>query len=267
MGDMQPLEYKNIGSEEHLTFDSIRRLVLKQLTELSEREAKKHIEECHRCEGIFVSLTRPSEIRKDYSNRRNNVTLIGGVTAVLLLILIAGSFLYFGGSSKGMTRSVNKAANSTDTNESVPDTEIQEVAPVLEAIDTLAQLSEEPAVESPTSPDKQFDTYIETEQSQPRIKLRGIYGKITGNGEPLPGVTVMVPGSNTARISDPGGKYYIQVPRNTRRLVFIYQGRQLVKELDPSDRRLDIHLKTEEMTYPPSESSNNEGVESITGTP
>ena len=36
MGDMQPLEYKNIGSEEHLTFDSIRRLVLNQLSDSSD---------------------------------------------------------------------------------------------------------------------------------------------------------------------------------------------------------------------------------------
>ena len=265
MGDMQPLEYKNIGGEEHLTFDSIRRLALRQLTELSEREAKKHIEDCPRCNGIHTSLARPSEIRKDFSNKRNNLTLIGGVAAVVLLILLAGSFLYYGGSSKGgAVISAPEISANPDLPEEV--LEIQEVAPVLEAIDTIAQLSEEPAVESPTAPDKQFDTYIEKEQSQPRIKLRGIYGKITGNGEPLPGVTVKVPGSSSARVSDTGGKYYIQVPRNTRRLVFIYQGRQLVKDLDPSDRRLDIHLKTDELAFPPSESSNNETIDTTIGT-
>ena len=148
-----------------------------------------------------------------------------------------------------------ETADQSNNNETSPEPEGQVVAPVLEAIDTLSQINDEPEVEAPVAPNKQFDSYIETEQSQPHLRLWGIYGKITGNGQPLAGVTVMVPGSSTARVSDQGGKYYIQVPRNTRELVFIYQGRQLVKELDPDSRRLDIHLKMNEMTYPEPESS------------
>jgi hypothetical protein len=262
MGNMQPLEYKNIGSEEHLTFDSIRRLVLNELSDLSEREARKHIEECFRCKGIYDSLATPSEIRKGYSYKKNTLTLIGGVVTVILLIGLAGSFLYFGGSSKGMKEKRAESGYLPNIVEEAKKSEIrQEIAPVMEAIDTLSQISDEPEVETPVAPNKLFDNYIEAEQAQPRIKLRGIYGKITGNGKPLPGVTVMIPGSSTAKITDPGGKYYIQVPQNTRSLVFIYQGRQLVKRLDPNSRRLDIYLRTEEMSFPEPGSSETESAD------
>ena len=264
MGDMQPLEYKNIGSEEHLTFDSIRRLVLNELSELSEREARKHIEDCFRCKSIFDSLATPSEVRKGYSYKRNTLTLIGGVLSVILLIAFVGSFLYFGGASKIKDEKRAESPYLTDMVEKSNESEEkEEVAPVIEALDTLSQISDEPDVEAPVAPNKQFDNYIETEQAQPRIKLRGIYGKITGNGQPLPGVTVMVPGSNTAKVSDPGGKYYIQVPRNTSSLLFIYQGRQLVKPLDPDSRRLDIYLKTEEMSYPEPTASESEAADTF----
>lgn len=246
---MQPLEYKTIGSVKHLTFDSIRRLVLHELSDISERDATKHISECPRCKSIHTSLASPSEIRKDHSQNRHIYTLIGGVLLVVALIGLAASFIYFGSSKKPEEQAVEATSDLLDFRE--PDqTNVSElVAPVLEAIDTLSQINEEPVIADSTST-KHFDHYIEQEQKNPSVKLRGIYGKITGNGQPLPGVTIMVPGSSKARVSDPGGKYYIQVPRHTRSLLFIYQGRQLVKPLDPKSRRLDIHLKTEIMTYP-----------------
>ena len=107
--------------------------------------------------------------------------------------------------------------------------------------------------ELPTN--KQFDEYIEKEQTQNRVKLRGIYGKITANGKPLPGVTVIVPGSRSGRVSDAGGKYYIQVPRGANSLLFIYQGKQLRKPLDDDKRRLDINLKLESLPFPESADS------------
>jgi len=245
------LEYKNIGSDRHLTFDSIRRLVLHELSDLSKREAKKHIDECYRCKSIHESLASPSEIIKDHSQNRNNTIMIGGVLLVVALIGLAASFLYFGSLSKAPEANVVESASGLQDILAANETESSElVAPILEAIDTLSQINDEPAVTDSLTASKQFDDYIEKELEQPTIKLRGIYGKITGDGQPLPGVTIMVPGSKKARISDAGGKYYIQVPRNTRSLVFIYQGRQLVKRLDPQSRRLDIHLKTKSMAYP-----------------
>lgn len=248
---MQPLEYKNIGNEEHLTFDSIRRLVLNELSEPSERDAKQHIYQCYRCKSIHESLTSPSAIRKDHSQNLNITKMVAGILLVVALMGFAAAFLYFGSTSAVREQSTAVAEpgppESTEPDQSESS---EQVAPVLEAIDTLSQINDEPAVVDPLATDKQFDSYIETEQGTPIVKLRGIYGKITGDGQPLPGVTIMVPGSRTARVSDAGGKYYIQVPRNTSSLVFIYQGRQLVKPLQPGSRRLDIHLKTENMTYP-----------------
>lgn len=245
---MQPLEYRNIGSEEHLTFGSIRRLVFHELSDISAREANRHIADCQRCQSIHESLVRPSEVKKDHSTSVVTRMLVG-ILLVVALMGLAASFLYFGGSSKADEKKTETIPDSPgiDSGDAI---ENNASAPVLEVIDTMAQVSDEPAIETTFGANKQFDSYIETEQEHPRIRLRGIYGKITGNGEPLAGVTVMVPGGSTAKISDPGGKYYIQVPRNTTSLVFIYQGKQLVKELDPTSRRLDIHLRTEEMASP-----------------
>jgi hypothetical protein len=251
---MQPLEYKNIGGNEHLTFDSIRRLVLHELSELSGREAAKHIESCERCRGIYQSLAKPDEIRQSHAKRPVVRPMIVGVLLVMVLVAAAASILYFGSESKPVEHKKADTALPLGAEiEEFPESqqEIEKtVAPILEAIDTLSQINEEPEVEPQLPTNKQFDQYIEKEQVQPRIRLRGIYGKITADGQPLPGVTVKVPGSNSSRVSDDGGKYYIQVPRNTKSLVFIHHGKQLIKNLDPNSRRLDIHLKSESLSYP-----------------
>lgn len=250
---MQPLDYKNIGGEEHLTFDSIRKLVLHELSELSEREAKKHMEHCMRCRDIYQSLASPNEVRQSFSDNRTVKPMVVGLLSVVGLIGAAASILYFGSESKPVEETTTEAPVPYSGNqdfEEVQESNEEAVAPVIEAIDTLAQISEEPAVESPLPTNKQFDQYIEKEQNQPRIKLWGIYGKITADGQPLPGVTVRVPGSNSGKMTDEGGKYYIQVPRNTKSLVFIYQGQQFVKNLDPVSRRLDIYFRSEENQDP-----------------
>lgn len=250
---MQPLEYKNIGGKEHLTFDSIRRLVLHELTDLSEREAKKHIDNCIRCQGIYMSLAKPSEVRQSDSNNYVFKPMIMGILLVIVLIGTAASILYFGSESKSAEKTMVELPKITELDQQsmpeIPEEESQ-AAPVMEAIDTLSQINEEPELEPSLPTNKQFDEYIEKEQSQPRVRLRGIYGKITADGQPLPGVSVMVPGARRGRISDEGGKYYIQVPRDTRSLIFIYRGKQLVKDLDPDSRRLDIYLKSESFSYP-----------------
>ena len=227
---MQPLEYKNIGSEKHLTFGSIRRLVLNELSDLSQREAKKHINNCYRCKGIHESLISPASIRREHPRNLNVPTLIGGLVSVILLMAMVASFLYFGSSSRPIQETQGGSITQSETEGANQEIErSQEVDPVMEAIDTMSQVVEEPEVTDPLTDDnKQFDKYIEEEQPvQQVVRLRGIYGLITGDGKPLPGVTVMVPGSKRAKISDTGGKYYIQVPRNARSLVFIYQGKQL----------------------------------------
>jgi len=253
MGNMQPLEYKTIGNEQHLTFNSIRSLVLHELSDLSERDAKKHIEDCYRCKSIQECLTSPAQIRKGQSQNQNNYTIIGGLMLVVLLIGLAASFLYFGSSSE-LNKGINEP-NSEFTGAAETKNSTEQLLPALEAIDTLSQINDEPAVTDSLTTNKLFDQYIEKEVERPSVKMRGIYGKITGNGQPLPGVTIMVPGSSKARISDGAGKYYIQIPQKTRSLIFIYQGRQLVKQLEPRSRRLDIHLKTEDMVYPEKKST------------
>jgi len=248
---MQPLEYKNIGSEEHLTFDSIRRLALHELSELSEREAKNHIEECERCKGIYASLITPNEIRQQNAPVAKVSPMLVGIVSVFVLIGLAASVLYFGAESKAPEKVAQaNPETSTTSSEIAEEPEVTPVAPIIEAIDTLAQVSEEPEVEPSLPTNKQFDEYIEKEQTQTRVKLKGIYGKITADGKPLPGVTVLVPGSRSGRVSDTGGKYYIQVPRNANALLFIYQGKQLLKDLDPDKRRLDLNLKSESLDYP-----------------
>lgn len=257
MGDMQLLEYKTIGSENHLTFDSIRRLVLHELSDLSERDAKKHIDVCYRCKSIHECLASPSEIRKDHSQNRNIPTIIAGVLLVVALVGLAASFLYFGSSSKELGGNAVDAISEIQNTAPDEKESSDQAAPVLEAIDSLSQINDEPAIADSLTT-KQFDHYIEKEQVLPIVRLRGIYGKITGNGQPLPGVTIMVPGSNKARLSDAGGKYYIQVPRNTKSLIFIYQGKHLIKQLDPQSRRLDIRLKTGNMDYTDRKTTNIE---------
>jgi hypothetical protein len=111
----------------------------------------------------------------------------------------------------------------------------------------VTRTNEEPVAEPELPTNKQFDQYIEKEQREPQVRLRGIYGEITADGTPLPGVTVKVPGSGPGRVTDEDGKYYIQVPRDTKSLLFIYRGKQLTKELDPDRRRLDIRLRSESL--------------------
>ncbi len=233
-----------------------------ELSELSEREALKHIETCSRCREIYLSLAKPDEIRQSYSKRPVVRPMIVGLLLVFAVVVAATSFLYFGSESKPVDNVMVDAPISLGSEiDEFSEGEVsmeKEVAPILEAIDTLSQINEEPEENPPLPTNKQFDQYIEKEQVQPRIKLRGIYGKITADGQPLSGVTVRVPGSNSGRISDDGGKYYIQVPRNTKTLLFIYQGKQLVKNLDPDSRRLDIYLKSESLSFPESQEPENQ---------
>ncbi len=251
---MRPLEYKNIGEEKHLTFDSIRRMVLKELSDLAEKEASDHIQQCPRCRSIQQSLAYPADSRK---NAPVELQLPRFLWVALILISIAGlvmaAFFYLKEPKEPLTEELPiedaQATVVPNPDEQVPPE--SEVAPVLEAIDTLSQINEEP----PTLPDavsanKKFDNYIEKPPNQVQNRVRGIYGKITNNGDPVSGVTVMTPGSNKAKVTDHTGKYYIQVSNRARSLIFIYQGKQVVKTIPSNSRRLDLQLNFEEMTYP-----------------
>ncbi len=245
---MRPLDYKTIGEENHLTFDSIRRYVLKELSQLGEEEAKSHIEGCPRCRSIEQSLAFPSSYRRNNIQDRYMPKVWWGVLLFVLALGILTTYFV-------LRNSPSEPVSLQEVNIPIANSEAEvpvesEAAPVLEAIDTLSQITDEPTVADPISTNKKFDNYIEKPQNQPQPQVRGIYGKITQDGQPVPGVTVMTPGSSKARITDATGKYYIQVPSYAKSLIFIYQGKQLVKGISSSSRRLDLQLNGEDMTYP-----------------
>ena len=249
---MRPLEYKYIGEERHLTYDSIRRLVLKELSNLGEAEALEHISQCPRCRSIQHSLAYPAESRK--SSLSYQIPKVWWIAALLVsltgMVLAAVYFLKDQSQPVSEVMEMEVPPGDLGTVDELPD-QTEEVAPVLEAIDTMSEITDEPpTLPDPVSPNKKFDDYIEQPKNQVQNRLRGIYGKITNDGQPVSGVTVMTPGSNTARISDHNGKYYIQVSTRTKSLIFIYQGKQVVKSIDPNSRRLDLQLNIEEMSYP-----------------
>jgi hypothetical protein len=56
-------------------------------------------------------------------------------------------------------------------------------------------------------------------------QTRNITGKITGEtGEGLPGVTVLVKGTNTGTTTDPNGSYALQLPAGANTLVISFVG-------------------------------------------
>jgi len=262
---MQPLEYKYIGNEEHLTFDSIRRLVFNQLSNLCELEANQHIEDCYRCRSIHESLASPAGIRKNNSAGNIGSKVFAAILLVMVSVGLAVSFLYFGDPanlSKLVSWSLLKIQKGAITKltpnppqiEFTDDLKRIAAAPVLITIDSLTRVSAKPDIGIDSGVNKQFDDYIGTEAGNAETALKGIYGKISANGEPLQGVTIMAPDSRTAKVSNPSGNYYIQVPSSTTSLVYIYQGKQLIKELDSISRRHDINLKIDTMEYPEIES-------------
>lgn len=86
---------------------------------------------------------------------------------------------------------------------------------------------------------------------KPAGATRRIYGKITldKSGEQLGGVNIMVPGTPVAKISNPNGGYTIEVPANTRELVFIYRGKKLVKRINSENSLMNVVLNLESMQY------------------
>ncbi len=244
--EMRALDYKLVKGQKHLTYDTIRRFVLDELSKLSRDEANSHIQTCPRCRSIKYCLTNPHRApRKGFS--LNIPTKVWWAALILLLIsgvVIAASVLF-----KPVPADPVSFQEPVVENAPIQAPVESEAAPVLEAIDTLSEAVDEPQV-SEAVENKKFDNYIEKPQNQTRPQVRGIYGKITLEGQPVSGVTVMTPGSSRARLTDASGKYYIQVPARARSLIFIYQGKQLIKSIDSNSRRLDLQLNSENMAYP-----------------
>ena len=140
-----------------------------------------------------------------------------------------------------------------------PETDISQdfiawAAPGLITIDTQPRITDKSTIKAPKKTPNKVDQLqhfnIINEGEKDQLILRGIYGTISADGDPMKGVTVMVPGGKMARVSDANGKYYIQISETTNALLFIYQGKQLIKNLNPESSQLDIHLQMENMSYP-----------------
>ncbi len=73
----------------------------------------------------------------------------------------------------------------------------------------------------------------------------GITGKVVEekNGEPLPGVTVKIKGTNIAVITDIDGSYKIAVPNTEATLLFTYLGFEEVEKRVGNDKIINISLK------------------------
>ena len=59
----------------------------------------------------------------------------------------------------------------------------------------------------------------------------------------------MVPGTTSAKISNPNGGYTIEIPVNTRELVFIYRGKKLTKRLTAGNNLMNVVLNLDAMQY------------------
>lgn len=85
---------------------------------------------------------------------------------------------------------------------------------------------------------------IEKEIKTPFEQL--VKGTVTDeNGEPLPGVTVMVKGTSTGTITDVNGNFSLEVPSEESVLVFSFVGMQTVEKVVGDQTTMDIQLITD----------------------
>lgn len=74
--------------------------------------------------------------------------------------------------------------------------------------------------------------------------LINITGTVTSvDNEPMPGVTIMVKGTNTGAITNVDGKYTIEVPSNSSVLVFSFIGYQTVEQAVGKQRVINISMQ------------------------
>jgi hypothetical protein len=138
-----------------------------------------------------------------------------------------------------------------NTEEELPEQPVE-----AEVEDTVEPLEDEqPAIEQPAVTEEQpvvtEEQPVVTEEAVPTGPTRRIYGKITlsGSGEQLGGVNIMVPGSTVAKVSNPNGGYTIEITERTRELVFIYRGKKLTHRLSQDNSLLNVALDLEKMRY------------------
>ncbi|MGQ7871325.1 TonB-dependent receptor [Sunxiuqinia sp. sy24] len=75
-------------------------------------------------------------------------------------------------------------------------------------------------------------------------QLRKVSGQVTeDNGQPLPGVTVVVKNSTTGTITDDNGNYQLDVPAGADVLLFTFIGMRTVEE--PANNRMTINVAME----------------------
>ena len=75
----------------------------------------------------------------------------------------------------------------------------------------------------------------------PDDQERTITGKITdATGLPLIGVTVLVPGTNFATVTDLNGDYSIKVPGSSARITFSYVGYETQERIAGSQTTIDL---------------------------
>lgn len=267
---MPSLRYKFVGNERHLSFDSIRNLVLHQLSAQDRRKAWRHLEKCPRCRSIYESLAKPERVikRKTRNGTRPKVILgmllLIGLTAWSVSWEQLKSYAHISGEDLSTIYSWGmKKIKGEDLAHPLP--KLPDVAPTSEFQKSATKLLVE-YIEPLTGTQKASTSKTALARESPSYGSKGkslqgqfydIQGVITANDEPLQGVTIMVPHSKTAQVSNQEGRYYIAVPENTDSLLFIYQGKHLAKSFDPRVERLNINLFIDSMRYPVTERPEN----------
>lgn len=86
-----------------------------------------------------------------------------------------------------------------------------------------------------------------TAEAMVNPSVRSVSGKVVGeDGEPLPGVTVLVKGSTIGTVTDFDGNYSLTLPNSGRYLVFSYIGFQQ-QELPVSSSQMNVRLQPDIM--------------------
>lgn len=179
---------------------------------------------------------------------------LGLVTAAAATVLFIFIYEFQG---PVINRVMSQAPSETTTAPQNQELQNQPVEPIVEVeqpiqepdnSEELQELPEEVIEEPERAEPKPVE---ETEQPETTGSTRHIYGKITlsTSGEQLEGVNVMVPGSTVAKVSNPSGGYTIEVPVNTRELVYIYRGKKLVRSINLANNPVNVVLNLDAMQY------------------
>ncbi|MGV8095461.1 MAG: SusC/RagA family TonB-linked outer membrane protein [Mangrovibacterium sp.] len=92
-----------------------------------------------------------------------------------------------------------------------------------------------------------IDKKIEPDQSLQLPEKKTIQGKVTDTkGQPIPGTTVLVKGTNIGTVTNPDGLFTLEIPVESKILAFSFVGYESQEILIGNKNRLDIIL--EEMT-------------------